>query len=468
VPPVSIAGHEFAAGATLLDFSVVVGVLGVLIAVLVSASQRRNFAAINENEALAATLGLRPWLYKTVAFATSGGLAGLAGLVLVNQLGNAQPETFSPFSSTGHVAGAVLGGTASVLGPIIGASLFAWATHEFASHAEYAHLLLGLTLIIVVMFAKHGLSDLLVRASGYVDGRWRAGRGRPRPAAALDPRLAGVASEVAPGASRQVLATRPARSSVPAPLLEVRGLSRRFGGLRAVDGLTFSLAPGEVLGVIGPNGAGKTTLISMLAGAVAPTEGEILFEGKQIGGKPSHTLARRGVARTFQQTAIFPSETVGENLVRALAFSGQQDLPADVAELVRSTGLATRLGDKSADLPYGSQKVLGLVMALATRPRLLLMDEPAAGLEVSERRSIDDIVRLAVDNGSAVVLVEHDMDLIKRICPRVLVMDTGRHLAEGRPEEVFQDPAVISAYLGTVVEESDESVSAAGQAGGAS
>jgi ABC-type branched-subunit amino acid transport system ATPase component/ABC-type branched-subunit amino acid transport system permease subunit len=454
IPPVKLAGHEFAAGAALLDFTVVVGIVGVVVAVAVSRSQRRNFAAINENEVLAATLGLRPWLYKTIAFVCSAGLAGLAGMLLVNQLGNAQPETFSPFSSTGHVAGAVVGGTGSVLGAVLGAGLFAWMTNEFASQAEYAHLLLGLTLIAVVLFAKNGISDVLLRGTGYAVGRLRKNVGPAadsRPAQRLDGRAAtetrpAPVSPAHPTGAQAAVADR-------TPLLEVRGLSRRFGGLRAVDNLTFSLSDGEVLGVIGPNGAGKTTLISMLAGAVAPSSGQILLNGKRIDGKPSHAIARRGVARTFQQTAIFPSETVHENLERALSFSGHSDMPEEVAKLVESTGLALRLNDKSGDLPYGFQKVLGLIMGLATRPRLLLLDEPAAGLEVSERWQIDDIVRIAVDSGCAVILVEHDMDLVRRICPRVIVMDSGRHLAEGSPDEVFKDAQVISAYLGTASED---------------
>jgi ABC-type branched-subunit amino acid transport system ATPase component len=208
-----------------------------------------------------------------------------------------------------------------------------------------------------------------------------------------------------------------------------------------------------VLGVIGPNGAGKTTLISMLAGALAPSSGQVRLESKNIEGRPSYNVARRGVGRSFQQTATFGNETVGENLARALVFSRRSSFDGGFHALIASTGLLDVLDSRSADLPYGKQKLLGLLMTVATRPRLLLMDEPAAGLETSERLLIDRIVDLVVSDGTAVLLVEHDMDLVKRICPRVIVMDAGALLAEGPPEDVFRDLNVISAYLGTPPED---------------
>jgi ABC-type branched-subunit amino acid transport system ATPase component/ABC-type branched-subunit amino acid transport system permease subunit len=440
IPALTLGSREFAADAELLRFSVVVGVIGVVIASAVSISQRRAFAAIHENEPLAASLGLRPWLYKTIAFVTSAGLAGLAGLVVINQLAIAQPNTFTPFSSVGHVAGAVLGGTASIFGALLGGALFAWIDHEFAGQAEYSQLLLGVALIVVVLAAKDGISGLVVRLTRLASRRER------RPVPSRDQRLAALRS----GATAEEVAPEPGPGLGHS--LEVRELSRRFGGLKAVDGLSFRLAPGEVLGVIGPNGAGKTTLVSMLAGAVEPSAGVIALDGADVAGRPTHSVARRGVARTFQQTATFPGETVAENLLRALAFSGQPAFEPEAVELIRSTGLADRLDERTGDLPYGLQKMLGLLMAIVTRPKLLLLDEPAAGLERSERPFIDRLVQYAVARNCAVLLVEHDMDLVRRVCPRVIVMDAGALLAEGAPDVLFSDPAVIAAYLGEVPE----------------
>jgi ABC-type branched-subunit amino acid transport system ATPase component len=215
-----------------------------------------------------------------------------------------------------------------------------------------------------------------------------------------------------------------------------------------VDGVSFELRRGDVLGVIGPNGAGKTTLINMVAGAMAPTEGQVLVGGRNVAGSAPQRMSRQGVARSYQQTSVFSAATVRENLARAKAFSRRWVSDEDLEELLAFTGLAERLDVRAGDMPYGLQKLLGLLLPLATKPTVLLLDEPAAGLELSERGRIDQLVDWAVDRGSSVLLVEHDMDLVRRICPRLLVMDTGRTLAEGTPEEVLANPEVITAYLG--------------------
>jgi ABC-type branched-subunit amino acid transport system ATPase component len=216
------------------------------------------------------------------------------------------------------------------------------------------------------------------------------------------------------------------------------------------------VAPGEVLGVIGPNGAGKTTLVSMLAGQLAPTAGTVRLAGNRVTGMSAGRLARHGIARSYQHISVFATVSVRENLARARAYSSRWMDAPDLDRLLARMGLAERLDDRAGDLPYGLQKTLGLVMALAIEPRVLLLDEPAAGLESSERRRVDEIVAWAVARNCAVLLVEHDMDLVRRICDRVLVMDTGRPLAAGVPDEVLADPAVISAYLGTPDEHLDE------------
>jgi ABC-type branched-subunit amino acid transport system ATPase component/ABC-type branched-subunit amino acid transport system permease subunit len=448
IPAATVGASTFGAGGPLLRFSVVVGLIGVAVAGVVTLCWRRHFAAIDENEPLAASLGLRPWAYKTASFVTAAGVAGLAGLVLVNQLGNAHPDSFTPFSAVNHVAAAVVGGV-PILGPVIGAVVLAWLVHTFASQAEYSQLLLGATLILVVLYARGGITGTLARGFGLVASRTPAATGRRR-------RAENVGLPPERDAAALNKSAEPAPDLPNEPILVVADLSRRFGGVAAVDGISFELKAGEIIGVIGPNGAGKTTLINMISGHIASSGGRVELDGRNLAGAPSHTMSRHGIARSYQQTSVFATVSVRENLARVKAFSPRWIEESELADLLAATGLLGRLDDRAGDLPYGLQKLLGLLLPIATRPRVLLLDEPAAGLERAERGRIDELVAWVVRRGCAVLLVEHDMDLVRRICPRVIVMETGRPLAAGVPEDVFADPKVITAYLG--VSDEDELV----------
>jgi branched-chain amino acid transport system ATP-binding protein len=238
-------------------------------------------------------------------------------------------------------------------------------------------------------------------------------------------------------------------------ILRVEGLSKHFGGVRVFDDISFSLERGRVLGVIGPNGAGKTTLINVISGMLTPTTGRTLLGGASLAGKPFHVASRLGVVRSFQQTNTFRSGSARENLARASRFSRQSGPDLQMGKLLQQFGLTECLDEPSDKLPYGKQKLLGLLMALATRPKFLLMDEPAAGLERSERVHVDRFVEhaLAVLN-CGVLIVEHDMDMIRRLCPSIVVLEAGRLLAAGTPQEVLSRADVIEAYLGTSEEES--------------
>src|SRR5579872_4100510 len=237
--------------------------------------------------------------------------------------------------------------------------------------------------------------------------------------------------------------------------LRVEGLAKRFGGVRVFQDLSFRLGPGEVLGVIGPNGAGKTTLINVICGQLPPSAGHVFLGKSDITGRSPHAVSGMGLVRSFQQTNIFRSATVRENVARAIRFSGRgQESLSRVEPLLQEFDLVSRLDEEGDKLPYGLQKMLGLVMAYATQPKVLLLDEPAAGLEHRERARIDDFLRHArLIQGCSVLIVEHDMDLIRRLCPRILVIDAGAILAEGNPVEVLVRPDVIRAYLGSEDEE---------------
>jgi branched-chain amino acid transport system ATP-binding protein len=229
--------------------------------------------------------------------------------------------------------------------------------------------------------------------------------------------------------------------------LRVESLAKRFGGLRVFQDLNFALPQGGLLGVIGPNGAGKTTLINVICGRQAASAGRVILDGKDITNQPTHAVSRLGLARSFQQTNTFKSVSVRENIARAIRFGGR-GTPAALSRMLDEFALTPRLAEVSDKLPYGLQKMLGLVMAFATGPKILLLDEPAAGLERSERQNVDTFVSMVREAGASVLIVEHDMDLIRRMCPRILVLDAGVLLADGSPAEVLSRPDVIAAYLG--------------------
>jgi len=249
-------------------------------------------------------------------------------------------------------------------------------------------------------------------------------------------------------------------------LLRVEGLGKDFGGVRAVENLSFSVPAGAVFSIIGPNGAGKTTLLNLLTGIYVPSSGRILLAERELTRCPPHEYAARGIARTFQNLQLFLNMSALENvmvgrylrercglaaaLLRIPALArAEREARTEAEELMRYVGLADHVTARSDAMPYGSLKRLEIARALATRPRLLLLDEPAAGLNPTETLEIDSLISKLAESGITVVLVEHNMRLVMGVSDHILVLDYGRQLAEGTAEEVRHDPKVIEAYLGT-------------------
>ncbi|HYY61981.1 MAG TPA: branched-chain amino acid ABC transporter ATP-binding protein/permease, partial [Burkholderiales bacterium] len=364
--------------------------------------------AVKDSEVAAESIGLDPVRIKTLAFAISAVYAGVAGAFFASLSGFVTPSTFTFSQSILFVLVVIIGGAGSLAGPLVGAMIVVLLPEALAALAEYRLLFFGALLLGVLWLAPDGVTGLVQRLV--------ARRRKPRYASAGEVTLP------------------------PAPRLTLTAsrLAIAFGGVKAANDVSLHAPPGKVTSLIGPNGAGKTTVLNMLSGFYRPDAGSIAIGGREIAGSAAWRIARAGIARTYQTTQLFGSMTVAENL--AIAGGGEA--------LLAFVGYRGDVDARAADLPHVDKRLVEIARALATRPAVLLLDEPAAGLSHHDKAGLATLLRRIADSGVAVVLVEHDMPVVMGISDTVLVLDAGVVIAAGAPAVVQRDPAVRKAYLG--------------------
>lgn len=265
--------------------------------------------------------------------------------------------------------------------------------------------------------------------------------------------------------AEMVAPTRAVQADVGEPILRMQDVTLTFGGLTALDSVTFDIRRGEILGLIGPNGAGKTTCFNAMTGVYRPTSGNVLFDGAALGNRKRHQITQLGIARTFQNIRLFSEMTALENVVVGTDARHRTSVPGALLRsrrhrheeregmdramaLLEFVGVGARATDKARNLSYGEQRRLEIARALATEPKLLCLDEPAAGFNPAEKESLMELIRHIRDDGYTVLLIEHDMRLVRGVTDRIVVLEFGRVIADGTPEQVTTNPAVIAAYLG--------------------
>jgi branched-chain amino acid transport system permease protein len=440
---------------------------------LVSSRPGRALLALRESEVAAQAMGVNLALAKTGIFAFSAIYAGLAGALATHLSGYINPNAFSLAVSFQLLASIVVGGLGSIGGSILGALLVAWLPFAASRTQGLASVVEGLAIIGIVMFLPRGFVNLRLPVGRTLLGRvsrssstagqavGQAGSAGREPT----PPLAAHQAALTLNGADPRLAASLSGSRATGPLLEVSSLSVDFGGVHALQDVSFCVSSGSIHGLIGPNGAGKTTALNCISRLLDPTRGAIRFAGRDLLAVHPSGVARLGISRTFQNLELcrhlsaldnvmigLHHRVVAPNVAYVLRLPAGRRAEAEarrraleLLDLVECLDVVDR---PVQSLPHSRQKRVELARALACGGQLLVLDEPAAGLDAGERQALADLVRRVRDAGPTILLVEHDMGLVMSLCDRVTVLDFGRVIADGSPEEAQGNPAVVAAYLG--------------------
>lgn len=450
VPGVSVAGFEFGEQGMLV-LIVVIAALTVYGCTALRQSQwGRAMVAMGENELAAKSLGINTLRLKAAVFWLSSMIVGLAGGLYAHSMHYVSPDVGTLFASFTFVIMLALGGIKTTWGPLFGASFLTVLPQLLSDLQRYHLLALGIILLTVVATSPGGIAQIVdwmvFRLKG--GSRLRDGARQPFSTANLS------------SVNLDDCIHSPERHD-----LAVEGIERYFGGVAALRCADIAVCSGMIRGLIGPNGSGKSTLVNVISGFDQADAGTVRFDGSRIDGRPSAWIARAGVVRSFQTSRIFSELTVLENLLAA-QFSRRAprlvaalfDLPSSrritreaverAQHLARALGLQDLVDQRASDLSQGDKRKLEIARALAAEPSVLILDEPAAGLSTEEASALCSVLEPLRAKGLAIILVEHHMDVIMRVCDRITVLERGRVIAEGTPDEIRNDPEVARAYLG--------------------
>lgn len=409
----------------------------------------RRMRAMRDDALAAGSTGARIPVLRMTAFLLAGLYGGVAGVLYAGLIRFVAPETFSMANMFLLLAMVVIGGRQNLWGCVIGALALSVVQDELTDLSTYAQLGYGLVVVITVVVAPTGLAGLPSRIRPLIQARLRRG---PRQQPSLAPFQPYPVSD-------------PAVAASPETLLRMDGLTMRFKGLTALSGVSLSVEAGEIRGIVGPNGSGKTTLFNVISGIYQASQGTVFLGDRQVHALRPYRLSDLGLSRTFQNLRLFRELTVREHIMVGLDRTGpgwawryalwpigvwraERRLGIAADELLERYGLAAFAEATPYALPYGIQRRVELARAMAGEPRILLLDEPAAGLNATEKAQLAEIVRSVRDHGTTVIIIEHDMGLVMSLCGRVTVLAAGEIIAEGAPADVAANPAVIEAYLG--------------------